>query len=158
MAVGSGLLAVEVPPDGCAYQNVSCRAKACRALTRRPRAIPLRKLGFPLHTATRRPRRIRFEDVFVDATSASKFKGITPEMLPRSPEALQAGRRFGRCAVVGNSGSLLLGEYGEEIDAADVVFRVNQAPTQRYAKHTGTKTDFRLLNAMWTAGYATSRR
>ena len=31
---------------------------------------------------------------------------------------------------VGNSGSLLYTKYGAQIDAADVVVRLNQAPTQ----------------------------
>ena len=36
------------------------------------------------------------------------------------------------CAVVGNSGSVLLQELGEEIDAHDMVMRFNGAPTLGY--------------------------
>jgi hypothetical protein len=38
------------------------------------------------------------------------------------------------------------------------VFRINRAPTEEYAQHTGNKTHFRLLNAKWTANYASGRR
>ena len=37
-------------------------------------------------------------------------------------------RQFERCAVVGNSGDLLLTEFGEEIDSHDAVIRDNEAP------------------------------
>ena len=48
---------------------------------------------------------------------------------------------YKRCAVVGNAGSLLLGEAGAEIDAHDAVFRVNKAPwTPELAKHIGSRT------------------
>ena len=34
------------------------------------------------------------------------------------------------CAAVGNSGALLFSKYGTQIDAADVVLRINQVPTK----------------------------
>lgn len=37
-------------------------------------------------------------------------------------------RQFATCAVVGNSGDLLLTEFGPEIDAHDAVIRDNEAP------------------------------
>eukprot|EP00252_Welwitschia_mirabilis_P001267 TRINITY_DN11160_c0_g1_i1.p1 TRINITY_DN11160_c0_g1~~TRINITY_DN11160_c0_g1_i1.p1 ORF type:complete len:468 (-),score=57.74 TRINITY_DN11160_c0_g1_i1:28-1431(-) len=55
-------------------------------------------------------------------------------------------RQFGTCAVVGNSGDLLKNEFGEEIDAHEVVIRDNEAPVnEKYAKHVGLKRDFRLI-------------
>mmetsp|Transcript_6483 Transcript_6483/g.12169 ORF Transcript_6483/g.12169 Transcript_6483/m.12169 type:complete len:570 (+) Transcript_6483:372-2081(+) len=62
-----------------------------------------------------------------------------------------------RCAVVGNSGSLLLRNFGRSIDSHDIVVRLNQAPTQRYAKHLGTKATFRVINKSWHSKYANAK-
>ncbi|KMT06849.1 hypothetical protein BVRB_6g151900 [Beta vulgaris subsp. vulgaris] len=54
-------------------------------------------------------------------------------------------RQFEKCAVVGNSGDLLLTEFGEEIDGHDAVIRDNEAPVnEKYAKHVGMKRTLRL--------------
>jgi len=57
------------------------------------------------------------------------------------------------CALVGNSGHLLKMDYGKQIDANDVVVRINQAPTKGYEKYVGKKTTHRLLNRLWTIAY-----
>ncbi|KAL8108948.1 sialyltransferase-like protein 1 [Apium graveolens] len=55
-------------------------------------------------------------------------------------------RQFKTCAVVGNSGDLLKTEFGKEIDSHDAVIRDNEAPVNdKYAKHVGSKRDFRLV-------------
>ena len=51
------------------------------------------------------------------------------------------------CAVVGSAGHLLQGEYGQYIDAHDVVVRFNTIPTGSYAANVGVKTTLRFLNA-----------
>ncbi|XP_057530850.1 sialyltransferase-like protein 1 [Amaranthus tricolor] len=64
---------------------------------------------------------------------------ILPAIPPFHP------RQFERCAVVGNSGDLLLTEFGEEIDSHDAVIRDNEAPVnEKYAKYVGMKRTFRL--------------
>ncbi|KAI5072982.1 hypothetical protein GOP47_0013088 [Adiantum capillus-veneris] len=65
-------------------------------------------------------------------------------VLPAKPPFLP--RQFAACAVVGNSGDLLKTEFGQEIDAHDVVIRDNEAPVNaKYAKHVGLKRDFRIV-------------
>ncbi|KAM1111694.1 hypothetical protein ACFX2I_044671 [Malus domestica] len=55
-------------------------------------------------------------------------------------------RQFRTCAVVGNSGDLLMTEFGKEIDSHDAVIRDNEAPVnEKYAKYVGMKRDFRLV-------------
>eukprot|EP00976_Prorocentrum_cordatum_P093029 1189201-Prorocentrum_minimum.AAC.1 len=55
-------------------------------------------------------------------------------------------RIFETCAVVGNSGSMLEAERGQDIDEHDVVFRFNSGITEGYEQFVGTKTTFRILN------------
>lgn len=55
--------------------------------------------------------------------------------------------RYRSCALVGNSGSLLEHALGTEIDAHEMVYRFNQAPTHGFVKHVGKRTDFESLNA-----------
>jgi hypothetical protein len=54
-------------------------------------------------------------------------------------------RESSTCAVVGSSGSLIGRSYGREIDRADVVLRVNQAPaTRQFQQDVGTRTTVRV--------------
>jgi hypothetical protein len=55
--------------------------------------------------------------------------------------------------VVGNAGHLSLTKYGKEIDAYDVVVRLNQAPTKGYEERVGTKTTMRIMNRLWSVAY-----
>jgi hypothetical protein len=48
------------------------------------------------------------------------------------------------CAVVGSSSSLLARSYGSRIDEADIVIRVNNAPTTGYEEHVGQRTTVRV--------------
>lgn len=72
-----------------------------------------------------------------------QVRGLAPERPPYVPG------QFDSCAVVGNSRDLLKHEYGAEIDGHDAVIRVNEAvTTERYWKHVGKRTTFRVLNNM----------
>ncbi|MGP3696800.1 glycosyltransferase family 29 protein [Rhodobacter sp. NSM] len=60
--------------------------------------------------------------------------------LSLSEEALLARFATERIALVGNARSLADAAFGEEIDAADLVIRLNRAPMPAAASH-GTRTD-----------------
>lgn len=74
----------------------------------------------------------------------------------RSPFAACPGAaRAGTCAVVGSAGSLLGSKHGAAIDAHDVVFRMNDAPTAGYEADVGRRTSWRVFNSegpeqLWT--------
>mmetsp|Transcript_39375 Transcript_39375/g.71672 ORF Transcript_39375/g.71672 Transcript_39375/m.71672 type:complete len:474 (-) Transcript_39375:167-1588(-) len=48
------------------------------------------------------------------------------------------------CAIISSSGAMLDHRYGAEIDAHDVVFRFNDAPTARFERYVGNRTDVRV--------------
>ncbi|XP_042456099.1 sialyltransferase-like protein 1 isoform X1 [Zingiber officinale] len=56
-------------------------------------------------------------------------------------------RRYGSCAVVGNSGILLKTSHGGLIDSHDLVIRLNNARVNGYGPHVGTKTDLSFVNS-----------
>ena len=71
---------------------------------------------------------------------------VRARQLVPSPRAPARGRAAS-CAVVGSSGSVLDRMDGDTIDAADVVIRVNAAPTPwTLRRHVGARTTF-YLNA-----------
>ena len=80
---------------------------------------------------------------------------LDPEYRPFFPEDGRHDSHFKRCAIVGNSRSLLSKEYGAEINQYDAVLRINQAPTLGGLElHVGKKTTFRMVNHKWTIAYA----
>lgn len=52
-------------------------------------------------------------------------------------------------AVVFNSGLVLKRQWGHQIDAADIVIRVNFMPTNGFEDHVGSKTTIRVLGREW---------
>ena len=81
---------------------------------------------------------------------ASKKKGQDAQFLearksfPTDVSFLSQKYDFSSCAVVGNSGTLLNGTFGNAIDSHSTVIRINQAMTNRkYQRHVGSKTTFR---------------
>ncbi|KAL5206820.1 hypothetical protein ABZP36_035029 [Zizania latifolia] len=57
------------------------------------------------------------------------------------------GRRFPTCAVVGNSGVLLGSGRGPQIDAHDLVIRLNNARVAGFAADVGAKTSLSFVNS-----------
>ncbi|XP_070565368.1 alpha-N-acetylneuraminide alpha-2,8-sialyltransferase-like isoform X1 [Ptychodera flava] len=51
-----------------------------------------------------------------------------------------------RCSVIGNSGTLIDSNCGDDIDKAEYVFRCNAAPISKFAKDAGRKTNLTTLN------------
>ncbi|XP_075265614.1 alpha-2,8-sialyltransferase 8B-like [Convolutriloba macropyga] len=68
-----------------------------------------------------------------------------PEMLDHLP-ATAPTLHYRTCAVIGNSGELLQGQLGVEIDSHDAVIRLNAAPTKGYETYVGNKTTYGFIN------------
>lgn len=62
-----------------------------------------------------------------------------PDLTEPSPD------RCRTCAVVGNSGNLKGSKYGSQIDAYDVVIRMNTGQTAGYEEDVGSKTTHRVM-------------
>lgn len=58
------------------------------------------------------------------------------------------------CAVVGSASTS--GRYGAQIDGADVVYRVNHAPTRGYEAIVGSRTDVRTIGDETVTHYSAS--
>jgi len=68
----------------------------------------------------------------LSSASISEFESTFP---------LFESRSWGSCAVVGLSDDLLLHEYGQDIDAHDVVIRMGHLPLSKYKKYAGSRSD-----------------
>ncbi|KAG7653529.1 Glycosyl transferase family 29 [Arabidopsis suecica] len=58
-----------------------------------------------------------------------------------------SSERYSSCAVVGNSGTLLISQYGGLIDKHEIVIRLNNAKTERFEKKVGLKTNISFINS-----------
>ena len=148
----------------CPMANLRCIRDYCKANKKLGSAVPLKRLGFPLHRGIggeAATRNVSISEIFVHSTQSNfnaRYKRVRANLVPKRAENLVKHLKFDSCAIVGNSGNLLLAEYGKDIDSHDVVIRVNQAPTEgSYEKHVGKKTSMRLLNRLWSAAYASRR-
>ncbi|XP_078581996.1 alpha-N-acetyl-neuraminyl-2,3-beta-galactosyl-1,3-N-acetyl-galactosaminide alpha-2,6-sialyltransferase-like isoform X1 [Branchiostoma floridae x Branchiostoma japonicum] len=57
----------------------------------------------------------------------------------------QLGLHCGVCALVSSSGQLLHYKAGNEIDQADCVIRMNEAPVLGFEEHVGSRTSLRVM-------------
>ena len=69
---------------------------------------------------------------------------VLGETLPEEESAATKTHRA--CALVGNSGTLLKSQFGEEIDSHDAVMRVNFAPVKNFKRDVGVKTTYDFSN------------
>lgn len=88
-------------------------------------------------------RRLRFQpEVMVEL--ADLVKGSIDRHLGRVEGER---RRYGSCAVVGNSGILLKSDHGTLIDSHDLVIRLNNARIEGYQRNVGSKTGLSFVNS-----------
>jgi len=64
----------------------------------------------------------------------------------QTPLKIGGMEKLKSCAIVGNSGHILDGNYGKAIDNHEMVVRFNTLPTSGYTKKVGVRTTFRFLN------------
>ena len=83
---------------------------------------------------------------FHDRTLLQRWQTRQQHGVHRSLTQL-ANLHHGQCAVVGSSGHLLRNRHGRDIDASDMVFRVNAAPTHGFEPYVGSRTDLRIWGA-----------
>jgi hypothetical protein len=70
--------------------------------------------------------------VYKDLKSFSHLADVLPDKDLLTTPGHPQEKKYGSCAVVGNSGSLLETQYGDMIDNHDVVIRFNAAKTEGY--------------------------
>lgn len=58
-----------------------------------------------------------------------------------------SGERYRSCAVVGNSGILLKGDFGKAIDSHEAVIRLNNARIKGFERYVGAKTNISFVNS-----------
>jgi len=81
-----------------------------------------------------------------DVSKNTEVKLMYPSSIIGKLPSNDTDFQFATCAIVSNSGTLLEGMFGAEIDSHDAIFRMNNAPTFGFEKYVGSKTTFDLLN------------
>ncbi|XP_071484164.1 alpha-N-acetylneuraminide alpha-2,8-sialyltransferase-like [Diadema antillarum] len=75
------------------------------------------------------------------------YYNVTKELRRYIPEVSPfQEKHYKKCAVVGNSGSLLNSGCGSEIDSSDMVFRCNAAPIKKFTDDAGEKSNLTTFN------------
>ncbi|XP_072166325.1 alpha-2,8-sialyltransferase 8F-like [Diadema setosum] len=84
---------------------------------------------------------------FGKETQRLYYYNVTKELHRHIPEVSPFREKlYKKCAVVGNSGSLLNSGCGSEIDSSDMVFRCNAAPLRKFAEDAGWKSNITTFN------------
>ncbi|XP_019618498.1 PREDICTED: beta-galactoside alpha-2,6-sialyltransferase 2-like [Branchiostoma belcheri] len=87
-------------------------------------------------------RNVPFSTITRTQAPRDKNKDVLPE------ESLEKLVHFNSCAIVSSSHALRVHTYGQEIDSHDAVLRFNCAPTDKFEKFVGNRTDFRMINTL----------
>ncbi|GJN06981.1 hypothetical protein PR202_ga24765 [Eleusine coracana subsp. coracana] len=127
--------------------------------------LPFRNPATPAPPRPRAVARLRvpFDGIPSDASLLAAFRaslrsfllarrrrrgGTVAGVMTELPGLLGRGRRrFPTCAVVGNSGILLGSGRGAQIDAHDLVIRLNNARVAGFAADVGAKTSLSFVNS-----------
>lgn len=114
----------------CKFTEVGCRQRWCER-NRRVTMMPMKALGFPVSASDRASGYFNILD-FVRFREGGKFSKDAPaEFFPKREDVFKGVNwANATCAIVGNSGTLNVKPYGKQIDAHDIVIRMNQAPTE----------------------------
>ncbi|GJN28297.1 hypothetical protein PR202_gb16405 [Eleusine coracana subsp. coracana] len=134
-----------------------------------PPPLPPPPVPQPRHPGPPRPRavarlRVPFDGIPSDTSLLAAFRaslrsfllarrrrrrgGTVAGVMTELPGLLGHGRRrFPTCAVVGNSGILLGSGRGAQIDAHDLVVRLNNARVAGFAADVGAKTSLSFVNS-----------
>lgn len=90
----------------------------------------------PVITNLRQLEGLQYEIRFRNpVTGSTVYYSVPPELAAVLPKG-DLTKRFDTCAVVGPAGSLMGTGFGDRIDTASAVFRVNNAPTHRFEVHS----------------------
>jgi hypothetical protein len=79
--------------------------------------------------------------------SLGKAKKELIKVLPDKDD-VRREKKSKLCAVIGNGGTLLAYDLGNEIDSADVIIRLNAGPIKGFERKVGSRTDYRLVNRL----------
>lgn len=93
---------------------------------------------------------VQHYDLWQNAEVPGKMNYFVSKYLPCTDLANSGS--WGRCAIVGSSGSLKRIPHGQEIDQYDTIIRFNSAPTKGYEHMVGSRTDYRVVNHRWVTG------
>eukprot|EP00241_Pyramimonas_parkeae_P015510 CAMPEP_0114283928 /NCGR_PEP_ID=MMETSP0059-20121206/4374_1 /TAXON_ID=36894 /ORGANISM="Pyramimonas parkeae, Strain CCMP726" /LENGTH=573 /DNA_ID=CAMNT_0001404711 /DNA_START=46 /DNA_END=1767 /DNA_ORIENTATION=- len=155
-----GADAMEARPRSKRWRQAATRQEQRNARTENLPPLPSVE-GLPLYI-TDGKRRLPDSEMFVNQGNYEKymkqFEQFNQQFLhvksfPQADMVLQR-YNFSTCAVVGSSGSLMNASFGRAIDSHETVLRINQAPTNnKFHKHVGSKTTFRLINTRWANKY-----
>mmetsp|Transcript_41111 Transcript_41111/g.68821 ORF Transcript_41111/g.68821 Transcript_41111/m.68821 type:complete len:546 (+) Transcript_41111:321-1958(+) len=105
--------------------------------------------------STKKPQVRDGEDALVDClenlaacsnTSRTASHTLKPVQQALMGSSLGLKERYKTCAIVGNSGGMLLQEYGSYIDTHDAVIRINVLENTKYSANLGTAAHFRVLS------------